>query len=136
MQVHPYLTFNGDCEQAFNFYAEVLGGQINAMMPHEGTPMAEHVPASWRQKILHAQMQIGDSVLMGSDAPPDRYTTPHGFSVSLMLTDDAQAEHVFATLAQGGQIQLPLQPTFWASRFGMAVDRFGTPWMINCGDGA
>ena len=136
MQVHPYLTFNGDCEQAFNFYAEVLGGQINAMMPHEGTPMAEHVPASWRQKILHAQMQIGDSVLMGSDAPPDRYTTPQGFSVSLMLTDDAQAEHVFATLAQGGQIQLPLQPTFWASRFGMTVDRFGTPWMINCGDGA
>jgi len=136
MQVHPYLTFNGDCEQAFNFYAEVLGGQINAMMPHEGTPMAEHVPASWRQKILHAQMQIGDSVLMGSDAPPDHYTTPQGFSVSLMLTDDAQAEHVFATLAQGGQIQLPLQPTFWASRFGMTVDRFGTPWMINCGDGA
>jgi PhnB protein len=71
MQLNPYLVFNGNCEAAFKFYEKVLGGKIEAMLPHEGTPAAEHVPPEWRNKIMHARLSVGDKVLMGSDAPPD-----------------------------------------------------------------
>jgi PhnB protein len=132
MQLNPYLTFNGQCEAAFKFYAQCLGGKIEAMMPHAGTPAEEHVPVEWRDKIMHARLAVGDGVLMGSDAPPERYEKPRGFSVSLQIKDPAQAERAFHALAEGGAVQMPIQPTFWAARFGMLVDRFGTPWMINC----
>ena len=132
MQLNPYLTFNGQCEAAFKFYEQCLGGKIEAMMPHAGTPAEEHVPVEWRDKIMHARLAVGDGVLMGSDAPPERYEKPRGFSVSLQVKDPAQAERAFHALAEGGAVQMPIQPTFWAARFGMLVDRFGTPWMINC----
>ena len=132
MQLNPYLTFNGQCEAAFKFYEQCLGGKIEAMMPHAGTPAEEHVPVEWRDKIMHARLAVGDGVLMGSDAPPERYEKPRGFSVSLQIKDPAQAERAFHALAEGGAVQMPIQPTFWAARFGMLVDRFGTPWMINC----
>jgi PhnB protein len=132
MQLNPYLTFNGNCEAAFKFYAQVLGGKIEAMIPHEGTPAAEHVPPEWRSKIMHARLTAGDKVLMGSDAPPDRYEAMRGFSVTIGLTDTAEAERIFQALAENGTVHMPLQQTFWAARFGMLVDRFGTPWMINC----
>ena len=74
MQINPYLTFDGQCEAAFKFYQKVLGGKIEAMIPHEGTPAAEHVPADWRSKIMHARLSVGDKVLMGSDAPPDHHS--------------------------------------------------------------
>ena len=90
------------------------------------------MPAEWGKKILHARLVIGDTYLMASDAPPDRYEKPKGFSVSLVLTDPAEAERIFNALAKDGTIQMPLEPTFWAARFGMLVDRFGIPWMINC----
>jgi PhnB protein len=132
MQLNPYLTFNGQCEAAFKFYEQCLGGKIEAMMPHAGTPAEEHVPVEWRNKIMHARLAVGDGVLMGSDAPPERYEKPRGFSVSLQIKDPAQAERAFHALAEGGAVQMPIQATFWAARFGMLVDRFGTPWMINC----
>lgn len=132
MKMNPYLTFNGECEAAFKFYERCLGGKIEAMMPHAGTPMEEHVSAEWRDKIMHAHMLIGDDVLMGSDAPPERYEKPQGFAVSLQIADVADAERTFDALAENGTIQMPLQQTFWATRFGMLVDRFGTPWLINC----
>jgi PhnB protein len=132
MQLHAYLTFNGHCEAAFKFYERVLGGKIEVMMTHEGSPMAEHVPSDWRKKILHARMHVGDGVLMGSDAPPERYEKTQGFSVSLQIAGTAEAERIFHALAENGTVQMPLQQTFWAARFGMLVDRFGTPWMINC----
>lgn len=132
MQLNPYLTFNGQCEAAFKFYERCLGGKIEAMMPHAGTPAEEHVPVEWRDKIMHARLAVGDGVLMGSDAPPERYEKPRGFSVSLQIKDPAQAERAFHALAEGGAVQMPIQATFWAARFGMLVDRFGTPWMINC----
>jgi len=132
MQLNSYLTFNGQCEAAFKFYEQCLGGKIEAMMPHAGTPAEEHVPVEWRDKIMHARLAVGDGVLMGSDAPPERYEKPRGFSVSLQVKDPAQAERAFHALAEGGAVQMPIQPTFWAARFGMLVDRFGTPWMINC----
>jgi len=132
MQLNSYLTFNGQCEAAFKFYEQCLGGKIEAMMPHAGTPAEEHVPVEWRDKIMHARLAVGDGVLMGSDAPPERYEKPRGFSVSLQVKDPAQAERAFHALAEGGAVQMPIQPPFWAARFGMLVDRFGTPWMINC----
>src|SRR5437588_7853392 len=118
MQLNPYLTFNGQCEAAFKFYEKCLGGKIEAMLTHEGTPAEQHVPSEWRKKILHARLTVGDEVLMGSDAPPERYEQPQGFSVSLNNNDPADAERI--------------QETFWASRFGMCVDRFGIPWRVNC----
>jgi PhnB protein len=132
MQLNPYLTFDGQCEAAFKFYAEVLGGDIVAMIRHEGTPAADHVPSNWRDKIIHARLTVGDKVLMGSDAPPDRYEPMKGFSVTLGITDPSDAERIFHALAENGPVRMPIQETFWAIRFGMLVDRFGTPWMINC----
>jgi PhnB protein len=132
MQLNPYLTFNGQCEAAFEFYEKVLGGKIEAMMPHEGSPMAEHVPPEWRSKIMHARLSVGDKILMGSDASPDRYEQMKGFSVTLGIDDPRDAECVFHALSENGTVQMPIQKTFWAARFGMLVDQFGTPWMINC----
>jgi PhnB protein len=132
MQMNPYLTFDGRCEAAFKFYEKVLGGKIVAMMPHEGTPAAEHVPPEWRNKIMHARLTIGDKVLMGSDAPAGQREEMKGFSVTLGIDDPAEAERVFHALAEKGTVRMPIQKTFWAARFGMLVDQFGTPWMINC----
>ena len=132
MQLNPYLVFNGNCEAAFKFYEKVLGGKIEAMLPHEGTPAAEHVPPEWRNKIMHARLSVGDKVLMGSDAPPDHYEAMKGFSVTLGIDRPADAERIFHASAEKGTVRLPIQQTFWAARFGMLVDQFGTPWMINC----
>jgi PhnB protein len=132
MQTNAYLLFNGQCEEAFTLYAKVLGGKIESMMPHEGTPAAESVPKEWRKKILHAKLNLGDTVLMASDAPPGRYEKPAGFSVNIGVQTPAEAERVYSGLSQGGKITMPLAETFWALKFGMFVDRFGTPWMINC----
>jgi PhnB protein len=132
MQLNPYLLFNGQCEAAFKFYERIFGGKIEAMIPHEGTPAAEHVPPEWRKKILHARLSVGDEVLMGSDAPPDRYEAMKGFSVTLGIDDPAEAERIFHALAENGTVRMPIEKTFCALRFGMLVDQFGTPWMINC----
>jgi PhnB protein len=132
MQLNPYLLFNGQCEAAFKFYAQCLGGKIEAMLPHAGTPAEEHSPPEWRDKILHACLNVDGQLLMGSDAPPPHYEPPKGFSVSLQLKDPAAAERIFNTLVEQGTVKMPFQQTFWAYRFGMLVDRFGIPWMINC----
>jgi len=132
MQLNPYLTFNGQCEEAFKFYAQSLGGKIVAMMTHEGTPMAKNTPPEWLKKIIHARVMVGDKIVMGSDAPPDHYKPMQGFSVTLGIDEPAEADRVFHALSQGGTVTMPIQETFWARRFGMLVDRFGTPWMINC----
>jgi PhnB protein len=133
MQLNPYLTFDGRCEDAFKFYAKVLGGEIVAMIRHEGTPAETHVPAEWRKKIMHARLVIDGEVLMGSDAPPDRSDgSMKGFSVTLNIDKPAEADRIFGALAEMGNVRMPIQETFWAQRFGMLTDQFGTPWMINC----
>ena len=132
MQINPYLNFSGQCEEAFKFYAQCLGGKIDMMMTFAGTPMAEHAPKEWQSKIMHASLRVGDAVLMASDAPPDRYEKPQGFSVSLGIAGVEEAERAFHALAEGGAVHMPIQQTFWAARFGMLVDKFGIPWMINC----
>ena len=133
MQLNPYLTFDGRCEDAFKFYAKVLGGEIVAMIRHEGTPAETHVPAEWGKKIMHARLIVDGEVLMGSDAPPDRSDgAMKGFSVTLSIDQPAEADRVFAALADKGTVRMPIQETFWAQRFGMLTDQFGVPWMINC----
>jgi PhnB protein len=132
MHLNPYLTFDGNCEEAFRTYEKILGGKIIAMMAHEGTPAEGHVPAEWRKKILHARLVFGDNVLMASDAPPGRFAKMQGFSVTLVVKEPAEAERLFNALAEGATITMPLGETFWAAKFGMLTDRFGTPWMINC----
>ena len=132
MQLNPYLTFDGQCEAAFKFYEKVLGGKIEAMMTYGSSPMAEQTPADWRNKIMHARLTVGEKMLMASDAPPDRREAMKGFSVTISLDDPGQAERIFHALSEKGTVQMPIQQTFWAARFGMLVDQFGTPWMINC----
>jgi PhnB protein len=132
MQFNAYLMFSGQCQEAFQFYGQLLGGQIAAMFSHVGTPAEQSVPPEWRDKIMHARLQVGDNVLMGMDAPPERYTEPKGFFVQLAVPDQAEAERIFHALAENGTVRMPLQQTFWAARFGMLVDRFGIPWMVNC----
>jgi len=132
MQIAPYLGFNGQCQEAFKFYEQCLGGQIVAMIPHRGTPAAEHVPPDQQDRILHARLAAGDAVLMGSDYPAGEFAAPKGISVSLQVEDAAAAERVFHALAEGGTVQMPIQETFFAARFGMLTDRFGIPWMVNC----
>ena len=133
MKANPYLNFDGDCAEAFRFYAEVFGGTIDMEMTHGGPPMADQVPADWHDKIMHIQMRTPDGMtLMGSDAPPAYFKTPQGFAVSLQLTDPQEAERIYTALSQDGEIGMALQKTFWAERFAMFSDRFGTPWIINC----
>ena len=132
MKLSPYLSFNDECETAFKFYEQCLGGKIEAMMTYGDSPMANQTPPEQLNKIMHASLMVGDTVLMGSDAPPQFSEKPQGFSVSIVLEDVLEAERIFNALAENGTVQMQLQQTFWASRFGMLVDRFGTPWMINC----
>jgi len=132
MQLNPYLSFNGQCETAFKFYERSLGGKIMFKMTYGESPMAEQVPPKSRGRILHITLKVGDRILMGADAPPQYYSTPAGFSVSINTADIAEAERVFAALSENAVVKMPLGETFWAARFGMLVDQFGTPWMVNC----
>ena len=133
MNVNPYLIFNGDCEAAFTFYAKATGGELGPLMRFGETPGCDDLPASHKDKIMHTNVVFGQTVLMGSDNHPSHpYEGVKGCSVSLSVDSIADAERVFAALSEGGQVTMPLAQTFWAVRFGMLVDRFGVPWMINC----
>jgi PhnB protein len=132
VQINPYLQFNGQCEAAFAFYAQCLSGRIAFKMTYAESPMAAKAPPAWLGMIMHARLEVQGQVLMGADSPPERYEAPKGFSMSLAPANAAEAERIFSALAENGKVELPLQPTFWAERFGMVVDRFGVPWMVNC----
>jgi PhnB protein len=132
MQVNPYLYYNGNCEAAFKYYEKVLGAKIEMMMPHEGSPAAEHAPPEWKKKIMHGRISIDGEVIMGSDAPPGHFRPPQGFSVSLQVEDPAEAERRFKALSEGGAVNMAFAKTFFSKGFGMCVDQFGIPWMVNC----
>ena len=134
MKMSPYLSFKGECEAAFKSYERCLGGHPGEVFRYAGTPLADQVPADWSDKVMHASITIGGQKLMGGDVAPDRYEEPKGFSLSLQIESTAEAERVFHELAKGGRVVMPLEKTFWAARFGMLVDRFGIPWLINCGE--
>ena len=132
MQVNPYLFYNGNCEAALKFYEKVLGAEIEAMLTYEGGPAEMPIPPEWKKKIMHARITIDGEVIMASDAPPGNFHQPQGFSVSLQVGDPADAERRFKALAEGGSINMPFGKTFFSKGFGMCVDQFGTPWMVNC----
>jgi PhnB protein len=134
MNLHPRigLSFDGQCEAAFQFYERCLNGKIAFMLRWGESPMAKDAPAEWSEKILHATLVIGDTTLLGSDAFPGSYESPRGFSILLGLHDASKAERLFGALAENGTVRMPLQETFWAHRFGVLTDQFGIPWDINC----
>ena len=136
MQLATYLLFDGTCGEAFRLYESVLGGKIDFIQTHGESPMKDQTPPDWRDKVMHVSMTVGGQVLMGSDAPPGHFQKPQGYSVSIGLDDPAEAERIFNALAEGGTVNMPLQKTFWAEAFGMLVDRYGTPWMVNCQQGS
>lgn len=133
--LNPYLFYQDTCEAAFNYYAKVLGGKIDAMMRLSEAPPSDMPPGPpGREKtIMHARMTLpSGAVLMGSDTPPEHFHKPQGFSISITVTDPADGERKFNALADGGSVTMPFSKTFWAKGFGMCVDKFGIPWMVNC----
>jgi PhnB protein len=128
------LIFNGECDAAFALYEKCLGGTVTFRLTWGDSPMADQAPAEWRDKIVHATLQVGGMAFSGGDVLPGLYQRPQGFQIQLNLDDAAAAERIFEQLAEGGVVTLPLQQTFWAQRFGSVVDRFGIPWAINCGE--
>lgn len=132
MKIHAYLMFDGQCEAAFNRYAEVFGGQLE-MMRYADSPEDMQVPAEYQQRIMHVCLTVGDQLLMASDNLPQYpYEGIKGCSVSLQVDNVPEAERLYAALSAGGSVQMELQATFWATRFAMLTDRFGVSWMINC----
>jgi len=132
MALNPYLYFDGQYEEAFRFYQKCLGGKITFMMSWEISPMGGQTPPGWAKKILHAALASDDGLLEGCDAMPGEYKKPQSFCVMLKPKGAAEAERIFRALAEDGTVQIPMAQTFWALRFGMVVDRFGMPWLINC----
>lgn len=131
MKIHPYLNFDGRCEAAFNFYAKVMGGKLEAKFTFAEAPPEMGSHADWKDKVMHARLVIGDQVILGSDAPPSRYNKPEGTFVSLSLKDAAEGKRIFDALSNGGQTLMPFGKTFWSPGFGMCVDAFNIPWMVN-----
>jgi PhnB protein len=129
---HLALAFDGQCEAAFRFYERAFDGTVSFMLKWADSPMAAEVPAQWGGKVCHATLMLGGAEIAGSDPPPGRYERPRGFSLVLQVEEPDQAERIFATLAERGRIETPLEETFWARRFGAVVDQFGITWSINC----
>jgi PhnB protein len=132
MRLNPYLTFDGNCAEAFAFYERCFDSKVAMTMLWSDMPDGREAPPGMADKIMHTRLDVSGVALMGSDAPPDRYSRPAGITVSLSLDAPDQAERVFAALGEGGQVTMPMQETFWAHRFGTMTDRFGIPWMIYC----
>jgi PhnB protein len=130
VRLNTYLNYGGNCAEAFRFYEEHLGAKIGMMMKHGDMPDASRVPPEMKDAVLHAQITIGDSMIMASDVPVDRFKPMRSVYLALNLSSDADAERLFKVLAEGGEIYMPLQETFFASRFAQLRDRFGTSWMI------
>ena len=132
--VQPYLFFNGNCEQALNFYRKALGAEVEMMMRFKESPEPAEpgmVPPGFENKIMHATFHIGDTTLMASDGCSAEKASFEGFSLALAVPSEAEADRAFAALAAGGQVRMPLAKTFWSPRFGMVTDRFGVGWMIS-----
>ena len=132
VSLSAYVSFKGECEEAFKFYEEALGAKPGLLFRYADSPMADAVPPGWDTKIMHGSITIAGQLLEGADAPPERYEEPKGFSLSLNVPTGEEADRLFERLVLGGRVLYPIEKTFWAQRFGMVIDRFGIPWMINC----
>jgi PhnB protein len=134
MQVQPYLFFDGRCEEAVEFYRRAVGAEVQMLMRYKDSPdpvPPGMIPPGSESKIMHVAMRIGDSVVMASDGSCAGQTRFHGFSLSVTVPTTEDADRVFAALADGGKVTMPLAKTFWSQRFGMLADRFGVGWMVN-----
>lgn len=129
MKLYTYLNYGGNCREAFEFYAEHLGAKIVMMMTHGEQPGGSNQPG-WKDAILHARIEMGDTVLLGADIPPDVFQPMRSAYLSLLVDSDEEAERLYALLSEGGQIFMKMETTFFASRFAMLRDRFGTSWML------
>ena len=132
MQVNAYLNFNGNCAEAFKFYAGVFGAKIDRMMTDKDMPPGVDMPNidQWKDKVLHVSLKGDGFEIAGSDTPAAYYQKPQGMVVSIGVTDPQEAERLFKALSEKGSVRMPLEKTFWAQRYGMCTDRFGIPWMV------
>jgi PhnB protein len=132
MQVEPYLFFDGRCEEAVTFYRATLGAEVMMLMRFKDSPDPQPgmTPPGAEDKVMHASFRIGETTVMASDGRNQGQPSFQGFALSIRVPDEAEAERLFAALADGGQVQMPLTKTFFSPRFGMVADRFGVGWMI------
>ena len=130
MQLHTYLNYGGNCEQAFTFYEQHLGGTITFLMRHGEQPGASQLPPDWNGKVLHARMSLGGTDLLGADIPPDRFQPMRSAYLTLTVDSIPEAERIYALLTESGEIFMKMEETFFAHRFAMCRDRFGTSWML------
>jgi len=130
MKLYTYLNYGGNCREAFEFYVEHLGGKLTSVTTHGEQPQSNEVPPDWKNAVLHARMELGGTVLLAADIPPDRFQPMRSAYLSLLVDSTDEAERIYALLSQGGQIFMPMEETFFAHRFAMLRDRFGTSWML------
>lgn len=131
MQLNPYLTFNGQCEAAFKFYEEALGGKITFIQKWGDSPGCEGMPVEARDSIMHATLAVGDAMIMGADSPPGHYQQPAGIHIALNVDDASEGEQLFTALSAGGNVEMPYGATFFSPGFGMCADKFGILWMVH-----
>jgi PhnB protein len=134
MRVETYLFFDGRCEEAIEFYKKVLGAEVTMLMRFKDSPEPPQpgmIPPGSENKIMHVSFRVGDSTVMASDGRCTGQANFQGFSLSLTVANEAEADRKFAALAEGGQVQMPMAKTFWSPRFGMVTDRFGVGWMVS-----
>lgn len=132
MKLIPYLTFNGDATEAFERYAEIFGGEFTYRLTFGESPFASKMPPETHDKVMNGRLRIGKSMLMASDNHQGDYAPPSGVSLSVSVGELGEAKRIFKELAEGGDVRMPFEKTFWAVGFGMVVDRFGISWMVNC----
>ena len=130
MKLYTYLNYGGNCRQAFEFYEQHLGGKITFITTHGEMPQSTEVPENWKNAVLHARMDLGETVLLGADVPPERFQPMRSAYLTLMLDSSEHADRVYALLKEGGEIFMKMEETFYAHRFAMLRDRFGTSWML------
>jgi PhnB protein len=130
MQIQPYLFFEGRCDEAIEFYRGALGAEVTMLMRYKDSPDPDMSAHGSGDKVMHASIRIGETTVLASDGRCQGAPSFQGFALSLTVRDDAEAERLFAALADGGQVQMPMTTTFFSSRFGMVADRFGISWMI------
>lgn len=133
MSLSFHIGFNGQCKEAFEFYAEHLNGTIGTMLAFKDSPVAASVPEEWQHKIVHANILIDGVELAGGDVKPEQYEKPQGFTILLGVNDESKFNSLFAQLSAGGNVIFPPQKTFFSPLYAILVDRFGVPWKINCG---
>ena len=130
MKLYTYLNFGGNCREAFDFYARNLGGRIVMLTTHGERPGATGIAPDWMNAVLHARIELGGTTVLGADIPPERFQPMRSAYLSLVLDSNEEAERIYLLLSEGGQIFMPMEETFFAERFAMLRDRFGTSWML------